>query len=185
LLGRSLLRPLLGAFACLALTFAAQGQPATSAAASLGPDTVVSFIASFPEVRSKTDQLSAMYDVPGGGQAGSAWQAWGAVAGAKAELDAVVGAHGFTDFHSWTQVLSAVAQAYAFAREGGALDSQMAEALEAIRDNPNIPAAQKEMMLQQLQHSSAAIAGIRPPQEHIDAVTPHIESLAIIFEDSG
>jgi hypothetical protein len=149
---------------------------------ALTAGTVGSFAASYADVKAKADELSAKYDVPEGGSESDAWQAWMGVGEAKAELDATVGAHGFSDFAVWIQTFSAVARAYAFAKDGGALDSDMAAALEKIRSDPNIPQAQKDMLLQQLQASAGAISGMRPSQENIDAVAPYVDQLSAVFE---
>jgi hypothetical protein len=129
---------------------------------ALTVDIVGNFAASYSDVKAKADELSAEYDVPDGGTATAAWQAWMGVGGAKVELDASVSAHGFADFGAWIQAFSAIARAYAFAKDGGALDNDMAAALEKIKDDPSIPQAQKDMLLQQLQASAGAIASMRP-----------------------
>lgn len=145
---------------------------------------VEKFAASYASVRAKADELSAKYEVPEGDTATSAWQAWMGVGGAKAELDAAVAGHGFADFGTWLQVFSSVARAYAFAKDGGALDNDMAQALAQIQNDPNIPQAQKDMLLQQLQASAGAISSMRPSQENIDAVVPYIDQLSVVFEDN-
>jgi hypothetical protein len=149
---------------------------------TLTADVVGSFAASYADVRAKADELSATYDVPDGGTATAAWQAWMGVGGAKAELDGAVAAHGFADFGAWLQAFSSIARAYAFAKDGGALDNDMAQALAQIQNDPNIPQAQKDMLLQQLQASAGAISSMRPAQENIDAVAAHIDQLSVIFE---
>jgi hypothetical protein len=160
-----------------------RGVSAQTGDITLTSDMVGNFAASFADVKAKADELSAEYGAPpDGGSASAAWQAWMGVGGAKAELDATVGAHGFSDFAVWTQTLSAIARAYAFAKDGGALDTEMAAALEKIRNDPNIPQAQKDMLLQQLQASAGAISGMRPSQENIDAVAPYVDELSAVFE---
>jgi hypothetical protein len=170
----------------LSLLVFASGQNAfaQSTEVPLTFEIVENFIASYPEVRAKGEELKTEYEVPEGNTS-TAFQAWAAVGGAKSALDTTVQAHGFADFSEWLQTFSSVARAYAFVREGGALDSEMAEAIEKVRNDPNIPDGQKEMILQQLQHSSAAIAGMRPPQESIDAVEPYSEQLKTVLDDNG
>jgi hypothetical protein len=168
----------------MALLLSAGGQFAVAQTAdvALTTDIVENFVASYTEVRAKADELSTQYNVPDGGAAGQAWALWAGVGAAKSELDATVDAHEFADFNAWLEALSAIARAYAFAKEGGALDNEMAAALEKIRNDPNLPAAQKDMMLQQLEASAGAIAGMRPSQENIDAVTPYVDQLALVFD---
>ena len=112
----------------------------------------------------------------------SAWTAWLAVGGAKGALDASVQAHGFDNFMSWLQVMTSVAMAYAFVKDGGEMDADMAQAIEQIKSNPSHSAAQKEMMLQQMEASMGAVASIRPSQANIDAVRPYEEQLAAVFD---
>jgi hypothetical protein len=142
----------------------------------LTPDIVEGFIASYPDVRAKGEELKAQHDVPGGNDV-TAWQAWIAVGAAKSQLDAAVQAYGFSDFNTWLQTFSTIARAYAFVREGSALDTKLTEAIEKVRNDPNIPDGQKEMILQQLQHSGAAIASMRPSEESLKAVEPYSEQL--------
>jgi hypothetical protein len=151
---------------------------------TLTADVVQNFAASHADIRTKADELSATYSVPEGGSATAAWQAWMGVGGAKAELDGAVAAHGFTDFGAWLQAFSSIARAYAFAKDGGALDNDMAQALAQIQNDPNIPKAQKDMLLQQLQASAGAISSMRPSQENIDAVAPYVGQLSVVFEDN-
>ena len=151
---------------------------------ALTAEMVENFAASYVSVRAKADELGAKYDVPEGDTATSAWQAWMGVGGAKAELDAAVAGHGFSDFGTWLQAFSSVARAYAFAKDGGALDNDMAQALAQIQNDPNIPQAQKDMLLQQLQASAGAISSMRPSQENIDAVAPYVDQLSVVFEDN-
>lgn len=182
---KSRLRMLALVFFGLAFTLSASAQTAAPpASVTLTPEAVESFIASFPVVRAKANELSAQYQVPEG-DATATWQAWAGIEAARSELDATVGAYGFADFTAWTQTMSAVGRAYAFAREGASLDGKMAEALDKIRNHPDIPAGQKEMMIQQLQHSAGAIAGMRPPQENIDAVDAYTDQLKAVFDDNG
>ena len=174
------LRPIMSCFVGLLLTVAASAQSGIS----LSPDAVENFIESYPDVRASVDGLRDQYDVPDGGSASASMQAWAALGGAKSQLDNAVSPYGFADFTTWTQTFSAIGQAYAFAREGGSIDNQMSEALAKVRDNPNFSAAQKEMLLQQLQHSSGAIAAMRPSQQNIDAVAPYVDQLKAVFNDN-
>jgi hypothetical protein len=178
-----LLRRCATALTGLLILMAVAGQPAFTQMAEvpLTPETVENFIASYPEVRAAGEELKAQYDVPEGDDM-SAWQTWRAVGAANSELSAVTQRYGFADFNAWLQTFSTIARAYAFAREGGEIDSQMAEAIEKVRNDPNIPAAQKELILQQLQHSNAAIAGMRPSEESLNAVEPYGEQLKALFD---
>jgi hypothetical protein len=175
-------------FVICALAFAIPVGDCTASAQTgdiaLTAEMVENFAASYAGVRAKADELSASYDVPEGGSATTAWQAWMGVGGAKADLDAAVAEHGFADFGEWLQAFSSVARAYAFAKDGGALDNDMAQALAQIQNDPNIPQAQKDMLLQQLQASAGAISSMRPSQENIDAVAPYVDQLSVVFEDN-
>lgn len=175
------MRWLIAAFIGFGMAFASHAQDGT-APTILTPATVENLIASYPVVKEKADQLQEQFDVPDADGA-AAWRAWTAVGGAKAQLDDTVRSYGFSDFTAWVGALSATAQAYAFTESGEDIDGQMAEALKRIESDPNIPAAQKEMMRQQFQHSAAAIAAMKPSQASIDAVRPYIEQLGKLFEE--
>jgi len=157
---------------------------AQTADVPLTSEIVGNFIESYPEVRAKAEELKAQYEVPEGTDV-TAWQAWAAVGAAKNELDAAVQAHGFADFNTWLQTFSTIARAYAFVREGGALDTKMADAMEKVQNDPNIPEGQKELILQQLKHSSAAIAGMRPSEDSLKAVEAQAERLKGLFDDNS
>jgi len=178
-------RPLLGALAIVVVAFASHAQVAGGPPIALTPEMVKNFVASYPDVKAKGEQLKAQYDVPGGLSGPEAWLAWAGVGGAKSQLDSLVGQFGFADFPTWVRTLSTIAQAYGFTQGGANLDSKMAEAMARIESDPNIPEAQKEMMRQQLKHSAAAIAAMKPPQANIDAVEPYAQQLGQLFEAEG
>jgi uncharacterized protein YneF (UPF0154 family) len=151
---------------------------------TLTANAVEGLIASYADVKRTSEELKAQYGEPGegGNDPASDWTAWLAVGGAKGALDSSVQAHGFDNFMSWLQVMTSVAMAYAFVKDGGEMDASMAQAIEQIKNNPSLSAAQKEMMLQQMQASMGAVASIRPSQANIDAVKPYEEQLAAVFD---
>ena len=152
---------------------------------SLNAEIVKTFAASFAVVQGKAEELSGHFDLVAGGSTGAAWQAWVGAGRPETELDATVGLYGFDDFKSWVGVLSAIAQAYAYTDDAAAAGRQLDETQEKIRNDPKIPAGFKEMMLQQLQHSAAAVATRRPSPENIAAVEPHLDQLEVIFDTDG
>jgi hypothetical protein len=170
-----------GISAASILAPAAQAQVAQVA---LTAQSVEGLIASYGPVKAAAEQLKAQYGEPAGGTGNdpaAGWSAWLAVGGAKGALDAAVQPHGFADFLSWVQVMTSVAMAYAFAKDGGQMDTQMAQAIEQINNSPGMSAAQKQMMIQQIQGSMQAVQTMRPSQENIDAVKPYVGQLASLF----
>lgn len=150
---------------------------------ALSSDMVGNFIESFPKLKEAAEALSRKHDVRGGGDDPVAnFGAFLAYRGAIGELDAATRSHGFSGFMDWLQVMSSVATAYMFSREGGGMDRQMAEAMKQIESNPNLTPDQKAMMRQQMQASLAAVAAMRPPQQNLDAVAPHVAALEVLFE---
>lgn len=149
--------------------------------ASLTGDMVENFIKSYPQVKADAAAIGKKHNIQGGGGA-DGWGAWMAASGAWGELNGTVTPYGFTDFQQWLQVTMTVAKAYAFAESGGEADSAMSQAIDEIKNNPNIPEAQKEMLLKQVQGSMAAVAGVRPSQENIDAVAPYVAELKTLFD---
>jgi hypothetical protein len=62
------------------------------------------------------------------------------------------------------------------------MDAGMAQAVNLIKDNPNLSDAQKKlMMLQQMQASMGSVNATRPPQGNIDAVKPYTSRLGSFF----
>ena len=165
----------------------ADAQMPTQQQVSLTPEMVGRMIDSVPEVRQTAEALQAKYDTgsldPGNDPAGR-WQAWLAYSDASSTLGQVCQKYGFADFPEWVATFSSVAMAHAFARQGGTIDDEMAKAAEAIRNNPNLSDAQKEMMLKQFEASVASVATMRPSQQNIDAVAPYGDRLEALFEDS-
>lgn len=182
--GALLLAGLAGTAAGLAPMAPASAQMNPASGIALDEDTVVRFIASYREMLAEADTLRQKYEVPDGqADPGSAFLAFMAYRDAIAPLNAIATDHGFGDFGQWVQVLTSVAMSYAFAKDGGAADSAMTEAIQQIRDNPQIPAAQKEMLIQQLEGGAMAMGAVRPPQENIDAVAGHVDELKAIFDN--
>jgi hypothetical protein len=176
-------RRALVAIAALALAAFVLPASAQMPQVALTSATVEAFIASFNDVTSTADKLKEQYgDVGSGGDATSTFTAWLAVGQAQGALDQAVQAHGFDNFQSWIQVLTSVGMAYGFAKDGGQMDTGMAEAVKQIQDNPDLSDDQKQMMMQQIQASMGAVAAIRPPQGNIDAVTPYIDQLTTVFK---
>lgn len=142
---------------------------------------VESFIASYPAVKEAAATIGAKYGLSTDGDATSTWGAWMGATGAWGELNGIVAEHGFTDFAQWLQVTMSVAKAYAFAESGDEMDQGMADALAAIQNDPNLSDAQKEMMIQQLQASMGAVAGVKPSEANIEAVKPYLAELKALF----
>jgi len=149
----------------------------------LSADMVQRVIVSYPGLKAKAEELGKRYDAPDEGFA-EGLQAWMMASSLHGELNTLAGQYGFDSFLGWLQTVYSVAQAYAFAQGGDKMDAQIAEALAQIDSNPNIPAAQKEMLRQQIQASAAMIGGMRPSQENIDAVTPFLDQLKPVLEEN-
>ncbi|HET7714333.1 MAG TPA: hypothetical protein VFK86_01785 [Bauldia sp.] len=174
-----------------AMGFGVPGAPvvgSTPALAQMGADVeldsglVEAFIASYPEIKDAAQTIGAEYGLSTDGDATSTWGAWMGATGAWGELNGIVASHGFTDFPQWLQVTMSVAKAYAFAESGDEMDQGMADALDEIRNNPDLSDAQKEMMIQQLQASMSAVASVKPSEANIEAVKPYLAELRTLFE---
>ncbi len=144
--------------------------------------TVEAFIQSYPAVKDAAKTIGAKYGLSTEGDAQTAWGAWMAATGAWGDLNAIVTPYGFTDFSNWLQVTMTVATTYAFAASGGAIDQGVAQALAAIKDNPSLSDAQKQMMIQQLQGSMGAMAAMQPSETNLAAVKPYMAELKALFD---
>ena len=166
------------AVAALAAPVAAQMPQVTLTNAS-----VQAFIASYRDVKATAATLQKTYGDPGEGQAdaSAAWGAWLAVGAAQNVLNSAVKAHGFDSFATWLQVLTSVATAYGFAKDGDKLNAGMSDTIKQIQDNKNLSDDQKKMMLQQIQSQMGSMASMAPPG-NIEAVKPYLDQLAVLFQ---
>ncbi len=106
---------------------------------SLTPDIVERLIDSVPAVQATAEGLQAKYDVNDGGFGDDpvrAWQVWLAYGDARSALGQTCQQYGFADFNDWLATFSSVAMAHAFARKGGEMDDQMAQAVEFDPQQP-------------------------------------------------
>jgi hypothetical protein len=148
---------------------------------TLDASLVDAFIRTYPEMKSAAEAIAARYDVDTGGDPSAlaalmtATEAWG-------ELNGVATANGFSDFGHWLQVTISVARAYGFAESGAAVDQGMAEALDAIRSDPNLSDAQKEMLITQMRQAAGTVTAMAPPAGNLEAVKPYMAELKALFE---
>ena len=145
--------------------------------------TVKAFIASYPDVKATAATLQKTYGNPAAGQNDptTALGAWLAVGAAQNALNSAVRAHGFDSFATWIQVLTSVATAYGFAKDGDKMNAGMADAIKQIQDNDSLSDDQKKMMLQQMQAQMGSMASMAPAA-NIDAVKPYVDQLAVLFQ---
>lgn len=175
---------LLAAIVVILATPLVERAGAQSMQTPLTPQIVEAFIASYPQVKETATGLSQQYGVDtGGADVSAVWQAWLAVTAAQGALNAACQSYGFDSFASWISTLTSIATAYAFAREGGGVNDQMATAIANIQNNPNVPEAQKQAMIQAMQASMGALGAIMPSPENVEAVMPRLAELAVLFDD--
>lgn len=143
----------------------------------LNKTIIESFIASYPTVKTTADAVSKKYNIKTQGAQASGWGAWMGASGAWGEMNAVVKPFGFDTFQTWLNATISIAMAFAFAKDGGQMDKQMADAMAKVQSDPNIPPAQKQMIMQQIQASAGSMGAIKPPQANLDAVKPYLAQL--------
>lgn len=158
--------------------------PGATPSVTLTDEKVRGFIQSYPTVTAKMDEIETKYNLPksGNGSPAQTWQAMATYREISGELDGLVDDYGFASYGEWVQTAMTIAMAHAFARKGGNLDSQMAETIAQVENNPDIPAAQKEMILQQLQAQSQMMAGVRPSEENVAVVGRFTSELDQLFD---
>ena len=149
---------------------------------ALNKTNIEAFIISYPTVKATADTVSKKYNIKTQGAQASGWGAWMGANAAWGEMNAVVKPFGYDTFQTWLTTTISVAMAYSFATDGGKMDTQMADAIAKIQNDPNIPAAQKQMLMQQMQASSGAMASIKPSQANLDAVKPYMTQLAPLLK---
>lgn len=104
---------------------------------------------------------------------------------ARGQIEQIVQQHGIGSLEDWMRVAYSVMLAYSFSERGdggGSVDSEMAEAMEQIRSDKNIPAAQKEQLIAMLQQQMAQISQLRPPAGNIEIVSQYSDQLRQIAE---
>lgn len=168
----------LAAFGLVGLATIAQAQSQKL----LTDQHVAGFIDSYPEIAALADELQGQDSASSGEDLTASLGALMTYQDAIGRLNATVAAHGFADYNEWIQTVTAVAMAYTYASEGGAMDAQMAAGIASIESNSSLTAEQKAMMLQQLQAATAAMDASRPPQQNIDLVNAHADELETIFD---
>ncbi len=145
---------------------------------------VEAVIASLPEIKATAEALSQKYgDDDAGDDLASSWSQLMAYGDAQSSLNGVVQKHGFADFQTWVQTFSSVAMAHAFAKDDVDVDAGLAEALAEIRNNDALTDEQKQMLSAQMEASFGAIAGMRPSQQNLDAVSPFGAQLDALLDD--
>lgn len=185
---RILARPIAALLAGMLLAALAVAAPATAQMGTqveLTPQSVEGIIASYPEVKAKADELRAKYHVPdsnGGDNIGKAWGAWLAYGDAMSQFNAVVQAHGFTDFQNWLQTLVSVATAYSFAKNGPEMDSGMQTAVDQIKNNPSLSDAQKKQMIDAMTASMGVLSAMKPSDNNLKAVEPYMDQIAATLD---
>lgn len=152
---------------------------------TLTSKNVEALIASFPDVKKAGTALAKKYKsgTDGGKTTVDAFSAWLAISAAQGELNGVVTPYGFTDFRQWLDVLVATARAYAFAKDGGDVDAKMAAAIEQIKNNPDIPDAQKKQLLAGIKGAGAVVSTQKPPEVNIAVVTPYMKQLKKVLKN--
>jgi hypothetical protein len=172
---------LAGAVVATPASAAQQNAAGKLGSAALTAASIEGLIKSYPVVKTSAEALAKKNKVHIDTSSPAArWQSLGAAIGVMSEMNGVVSPYGFRNFQDWLDVTISVATAYAFAKEGDKMDAQLAAAIKEIKKNPDIPDEQKKILLEQM-GQGGAIAGMRPSQENIDAVTPYLDQLAALF----
>lgn len=153
---------------------------------------IESFIASFPAVlefgkRHHLDDVEMVGDSKGGiaAQYRERMQ-YLRDKGIYDEFGSIVRPHGFSSPEAWTAVAQRVLKAYVANSIGAQkveMDAQMQAALRQLQSDPNIPAAQKEAILKQMQGSAAMMKELyaTSPADKA-AMLPHMTQLKELFE---
>lgn len=153
----------------------------------LTPELVESFVTSYPELRELGTRLEQKYGkVAADPEDPSSFVVgYAQYADARAQMQGIVERHGIPSVENWVQVAYSVMLAYSFAERGdggGSVDSEMAEAIDQIKNDKSIPDQQKEQLIAMLEQQMAQISQLRPPPGNIEAVTPYVEQIKLIAE---
>lgn len=153
----------------------------------LTPELVEGFIGSYPELDALGQQLEAKY-----GQAdvdpedpSSVVAGYAQYADARAQMEGIIQNHGIASIQDWVQVAYSVMLAYSFAERGeggGSVDSEMAEAIDQIKNDKSIPKEQKDQLIGMLEQQMAQISQLRPPAGNIEVVAQYADQIKQIAD---
>jgi len=153
----------------------------------LTPELVEGFIASYPQLQALGDQLEQKYGkVEADPEDPSSFvTGFFQYADARAQMEGIVQSHGIASIQDWVQVAYSVMLAYSFSERGeggGSVDSEMAEAIEQIKNDKNIPDTQKDQLIAMLQQQMAQISQLRPPAGNIEVVAEYADQIRPIAD---
>ena len=165
---------------------AAQGQQLPPQI-QLTPELVEGFIGSYPELITLRDQLKQKYgQVDADPEDPSSFvTAYAQYADARAQMEGIIQNHGIASIQDWVQVAYSVMLAYSFSERGeggGSVDSEMAEAIDQIKNDKSIPKEQKEQLIAMLQQQMAQISQLRPPAGNIEVVMQYADQIRQIAD---
>jgi hypothetical protein len=153
----------------------------------LTPELVEGFIASYPELITLREQLKQKYgQVDADPEDPSSFvTAYAQYADARAQMEGIIQSHGIASIQDWVQVAYSVMLAYSFSERGeggGSVDSEMAEAIDQIKNDKSIPKEQKEQLIAMLEQQMAQISQLRPPAGNIEVVMQYADQIRQIAE---
>lgn len=184
-----LLAALAGLILCFNLATGTLAKRLDAVQVTLSRDTVVRFLATFPEVRtiglrhgmSKSAELMTNDDPI------SALLRIAADKKFQDDIDAAVKPHGFQGFGEWFAVSQSVAIAYAKVRSGpgnGKLDKELDKTIEKIKENDILSEKQKRKLIEKLKESAQTLGATDVPPENVQLIRSMKKDIEAVVKKS-
>ena len=101
---------------------------------------------------------------------------------ARNEMQKTLKDNGFKDFDEWTKIATSVALAYGYAKSGKSpeeLTAQMDQATEKIKNNPDMPDAQKQQVIAMMRKQAGMMA---PLPGNVELAKSMLDELKPVME---
>lgn len=163
-------------------------QPAGEHQIELTPDMVEAFLDTYPQIEALGEEFERQYGYAGADPedpAGFA-MAYARYAEARERMEAILSQYGIGSMEEWGRIAYSLMIAYSFAEGGeniGGMDQEMAEAIEQIRGDPSIPAAQRDHLVASLQAQVDQLRQLRPSDGNIALAAQYAERIRAIVDD--
>jgi len=153
----------------------------------LTPDMVKRFLASFAQIKKVGTKYEAQTDRSGPPSNGpmAAVSAYIQNKQARAEIEKILQANGFSDFLEWSRVGQSVGLAYGFVRSKRSpeeLQQQAEQAIALIRENDRFTAQQKERMIALMRQQLGSMSRFTPLPENAEVVGGMMDEIKPVMD---
>jgi hypothetical protein len=165
-------------------------QPSIEHQIELTAPMVEAFLVTYPRIEALGEEFERQYGYAGADPedpAGFA-MAYARYAEARERMEAILSQHGIGSMEEWARIAYSLMIAYSFAEGGeniGGMDQEMAAAINQIRNDPSIPAEQRDHLIAALEGQLAQIQQMRPSPGNIALATQYAEEIRAVVDHAG